>query len=190
MLRATSVSVTRMTSRLWSMTCVVAFRDPCPRRHERRHLGAALPEFDAAQALDEHRLVLTDWIIEKLHELVGRKRPDLCLRWRHSLPGSATGSPVRAIPVFRSPIPMTSRSSKLPPGTTKPPPIPRFRAVAAAADVIVTGDKHFLSLGLDLPGPSPPAASSTPTPGSAKIERSESPAESPADFGRTPLLQG
>ncbi len=51
-------------------------------------------------------------------------------------------------------------------------------AVAAAADVIVTGDKHFLSLALDLPGPSPPAASSTPTPGSAKIERSESPAES------------
>lgn len=76
-LRATSVSVTRMTSRLWSMTCVVAFRDPCPRRHERRHLGAALPEFDAAQALDEHRLVLTDWIIDELNEVVGRKRPDL-----------------------------------------------------------------------------------------------------------------
>jgi predicted nucleic acid-binding protein len=30
-----------------------------------------------ALVLDEHRLVLTDWIIDELHEVVGRKRPDL-----------------------------------------------------------------------------------------------------------------
>ena len=30
-----------------------------------------------ARVLDEHRLVLTDWIISELHEVVGRKRPDL-----------------------------------------------------------------------------------------------------------------
>ncbi len=29
-----------------------------------------------ALVLDEHRLVLTDWIIDELHEVVGRKRPD------------------------------------------------------------------------------------------------------------------
>lgn len=39
------------------------------------------PNSTPAQALtlvlDEHRLVLTDWIIDELHEVVGRKRPDL-----------------------------------------------------------------------------------------------------------------
>ena len=30
-----------------------------------------------ALVLDEQRLVLTDWIVDELHEVVGRKRPDL-----------------------------------------------------------------------------------------------------------------
>jgi uncharacterized protein len=38
---------------------------------------SSTPARALALVLDEHRLVLTDWIIAELHEVVGRKRPDL-----------------------------------------------------------------------------------------------------------------
>jgi uncharacterized protein len=123
------------------MTRVVAFRDPCPRRHQRRHFGSALPGFTTAQALtlvlDEHKLVLTEWIIDELHEVVGRKRPDL-------LP---------ALDVLLSGIDYELASPGDPSVPISDPddqPI-LDAAVAAAVDVIVTGDKQFLSLGLDQP---------------------------------------
>jgi hypothetical protein len=59
---------------------VVGCRDPCPGRHQRRHLGAAVLELDTSARPGpgpRRALVLTDWIIDELHEVVGRKRPDL-----------------------------------------------------------------------------------------------------------------
>jgi predicted nucleic acid-binding protein len=40
-------------------------------------LPNSTPARALALVLDEHRLVLTDWIIDELHEVVRRKRPDL-----------------------------------------------------------------------------------------------------------------
>jgi len=87
--------------------------------------------------LDEHRLVLTDWIIDELHEVVGRKRPDLLPAPEAFLTGidyelASPGDPS---------VPISDPNDQ---------PI-LDAAVAAAVDVIVTGDKLFLSLGLDQP---------------------------------------
>lgn len=87
--------------------------------------------------LDEHRLVLTDWIVDELHEVVGRKRPDLLPALEAFLVGidyelASPGGP--SVPI------------------SDPDDQPILdAAVAAAVDVIVTGDKHFLSLVLDHP---------------------------------------
>ncbi len=90
-----------------------------------------------ALVLDEHRLVLTDWIIAELHEVVGRKRPDL----------------LAALDAFLSGI---EYELAAPGGASVPVSDPDDQpildaAVAGAVDVIVTGDKAFLSLGLDHP---------------------------------------
>ena len=91
-----------------------------------------------ALVLDEHRLVLTDWIIDELHEVVGRKRPDLLAALDTFLAGidyelASPGDP--SVPISD-------------PGDQ---PI-LDAAVAGAVDVIVTGDKAFLSAD---PGPPP-----------------------------------
>ncbi len=90
-----------------------------------------------ALVLDKHRLVLTDWIVGELHEVVGRKRPDL-------LP---------ALDAFLGGI---DYEIAIPGGTRVPISDPHDQsildaAVAAAVDVIISGDKHFLSLSLDQP---------------------------------------
>lgn len=90
-----------------------------------------------ALVLDEHRLVLTDWIIDELHEVVGRKRPDL----------------LAALDSFLDDIDYELASPGDPSVPISDPddqPI-LDAAVAGAVDVIVTGDKAFLSLVLDRP---------------------------------------
>lgn len=90
-----------------------------------------------ALVLDEHRLVLTDWIIDELHEVVGRKRPDLLTALDTFLAGidyelASPGDP--AVPI------------------SDPDDQPILDAgVGGSVDVIVTGDKAFLSVGLDRP---------------------------------------
>lgn len=100
-----------------------------------------IPDSTPAQALalvlDEHRLVLTDWIVGELHEVVGRKRPDLLPALEVLLAGidyelASPGDP--SVPI------------------SDPDDQPILdAAVAEAVDVILTGDKHFLSLGLERP---------------------------------------
>lgn len=87
--------------------------------------------------LDEHRLVLTDWIIDELHEVVGRKRPDLL----PALEAFLTGIDYELASPGDPSVPISDPNDQ---------PI-LDAAVAAAVDVIVTGDKLFLSLGLDQP---------------------------------------
>lgn len=89
------------------------------------------------QVLDEHRLVLTDWIIGELHEVVGRKRPDLLNALGAFLAGIdyELASPAGTSVVISDPADQPILDA----------------AVAGAVDVIVTGDKAFLSLGLDRP---------------------------------------
>lgn len=99
------------------------------------------PKSTPAQALyvvlDEHRLVLTEWIIDELHEVVTRKRPDLLPALDDLLAAldfELAGPGERGIPI------------------ADPDDQPILdAALASAVDVIVTGDKHFLSLDLDHP---------------------------------------
>jgi putative PIN family toxin of toxin-antitoxin system len=90
-----------------------------------------------ALVLDEHRLVLSRWVIDELHEVVERKWPDrglaleeffLELDYDLAEPGDPS-------------VPISD---------PKDQPI-LDAAIAAAADVIVSGDKHFLKLELDQP---------------------------------------
>ena len=90
-----------------------------------------------AQVLDEHQLVLTDWIIEELHQVIGRKRPDLLadldtfladVDYQLASPGDPS-------------VPISDPGDQ---------PI-IDSALAGAVDVIVTGDKAFLSLSLEHP---------------------------------------
>ena len=87
--------------------------------------------------LDEHRLVLTQWVLDELHEVIGRKRPDRLPALETFLEGIdcelvEPGDPTVAI--------------------SDPNDQPILdAAVAAAVDVLVTGDKALL--GLDLVQP-------------------------------------
>lgn len=90
-----------------------------------------------ALVLDEHRLVLSRWVIDELHEVVERKWPErgpalegffLELDYDLAEPGDPS-------------VPISD---------PKDQPI-LDAAIAAAVDVIVSGDKHFLSLDLDRP---------------------------------------
>jgi predicted nucleic acid-binding protein len=100
-------------------------------------LPDSAPARALALVLGEHRLVLTEWIIDVLHEVVRRKRPDLLEALEALLVGidyelAGPGGPSVPIP--------------------DPDDQPILdAAVAAAVDVIVTGDKQFLSLGLQEP---------------------------------------
>lgn len=87
--------------------------------------------------LQEDRLVLTQWIIDELHEVIGRKRPDLlpalhafleAIDYELAQPGEST------VAIF------------------DPDDQPILdAAVANAVDVLVTGDKHFLRLEIGNP---------------------------------------
>lgn len=87
--------------------------------------------------LDEQRLVLTDWILDELHDVVGRKRPDLLPALEQFLLGIDYELASPGVPS----VPISDPNDQ---------PI-LDAAVAGAVDVIVTGDKLFLSLGLDRP---------------------------------------
>ena len=99
------------------------------------------PTSTPAQALmlvlDEHRLVLTDWILAELREVVGRKRPDLLPALEAFLAGIdfELAEPGHSVVAISDPDDQPILDA----------------AVAAAVDVVVTGDKHFLSLGLEQP---------------------------------------
>jgi predicted nucleic acid-binding protein len=90
-----------------------------------------------ALVLDEHRLVLTDSIIDELHEVVRRKRPDLLAALDAFLAGidyELAGPGGASVPI------------------SDPDDQPILdAAVAGAVDAIVTGDRAFLSPGLDRP---------------------------------------
>lgn len=87
--------------------------------------------------LQEHRLVLTEWVLSELREVVGRKRPDL-------LP---------VLEVFLESIDFElARPGEPSVPISDPDDQPIIdAAVASAVDVIVTGDKHFLTLKLESP---------------------------------------
>lgn len=87
--------------------------------------------------LQDHRLVLTEWIIGELREVVARKRPDL----------------VPPLETFLRSIDYELAT----PGETStlisdPDDQPILdAAIAGVVDVIVTGDKHFLALEIGSP---------------------------------------
>ena len=87
--------------------------------------------------LDNHDLVITDWIIAELHEVVVRKRPDLLPALKQFLEGiDPEVAPVGAPGV----------------GVSDPDDQPILdAAVSAAVDVLVSGDKHFLQLAIERP---------------------------------------
>lgn len=99
------------------------------------------PKSTPAQAsthvLDEHRLVLTDWIVDELFDVVDRKRPDL----RLALEAFLAGIDFEIASPGHSSVPISDPDDQ---------PI-LDAAMAAGVDVIVTGDKHFLSLSIDQP---------------------------------------
>ena len=65
--------------------------------------------------LDEHRLVLTQWVLDELHEVIGRKRPDLLPALETFLEGiDCELVEPGLIRRLRSPTPMISRSLTLP----------------------------------------------------------------------------
>lgn len=93
-----------------------------------------------AQVLAGERLVLTRWIIDELQEVVARKRPDLLpaleaflagIDYELAELGTSSGSGVNIADEDDQPI--------------------LDAALAADVDVIVTGNKHFLALGLTRP---------------------------------------
>lgn len=82
-------------------------------------------------------LVLTDVIVDELREVIGRKRPDLLPQLETFLAGIDYELAHHA----DSPIPISDPNDQ---------PI-LDAALASAVDVIVTGDKAFLSLTLEQP---------------------------------------
>ncbi|WP_169801674.1 putative toxin-antitoxin system toxin component, PIN family [Millisia brevis] len=101
---------------------------------------SSTPGAVVAEVLTGHRMVVTRWIIDELYEVVGRKRPDL----------------VAALETFLShcdyelaePGPAGHHDTTIADKDDQPI---LDAALTANADVIVTGDKHFLSLDLSRP---------------------------------------
>lgn len=133
--------MTRLKSRPSSLTCAVAFRDPSPVDTNVVISALLFPKSTPAQALalvlDEHSLVLTDWIVAELHEVVGRKRSDLL----PALEAFLAGIDFELAEPGQPSVPISDPDDQ---------PI-LDAAVAASVDVIVTGDKHFWSLDLQQP---------------------------------------
>ncbi|MGO1944419.1 MAG: putative toxin-antitoxin system toxin component, PIN family [Ancrocorticia sp.] len=90
------------------------------------------------RVLSTHRLVLTQWIIDELFEVVSRKRSDLLPALDSFL--------TRINYEMAGPVPYSRSSVTI--ADEKDQPI-LDAALDAEVDVIVTGDKHFLVL--DLP---------------------------------------
>lgn len=98
----------------------------------------SIPAHAFARVLSSDRLVLTDWIIDELHEVVGRKWPDRL----PALDAFLDAIPFElAAPTDVSPTTMRDLNDQ---------PI-LDAAVAASVDIIVTGDKDFLALAIEQP---------------------------------------
>ena len=90
-----------------------------------------------ALVLDEHHLVLTDWILAELREVIGRKRADLL----PALEAFLAGVDFELAEPGQPGVPISDPHDQ---------PI-LDAAIAAAVDLVVTGDKAVLSLGLERP---------------------------------------
>jgi len=89
------------------------------------------------QVVAEERLVLTQWILDEARDVVGRKWPD---RLAH-LEASLANLDYELLPLASSAVVIRD---------VKDQPI-LDAAIAAAVDVILTGDKDFLALDLEQP---------------------------------------
>jgi len=102
------------------------------------------PESRPATALfhivEQHTLVLCDYIITEFRDVVSRKRPDL----------------LADIDVFMAKLPYELVTAPLQPGKliSDPKDHPILNAaIIADVDIIISGDKHFLSIGMEHPSP-------------------------------------
>lgn len=90
-----------------------------------------------ALVLERHRLVLTQWVIDELLVVVERKRPDL-------------------LPALRNWLEEVDFELARPGGLSVPISDPDDQpildaAVSAGVEIILTGDRHFLSLSIESP---------------------------------------
>ena len=102
------------------------------------------PESRPAQALfyitEHHHLILCDYIISELRNVVSRKRADL----------------LTDIEVLMAKMPYELITAPLQPGKliSDPKDHPILNAaIIADVDIIISGDKHFLSLKMEHPKP-------------------------------------
>jgi predicted nucleic acid-binding protein len=101
-----------------------------------------LPESRPAKALfyiiEQHNLILCDYIISELRSVVSRKRPDL----------------LSDIDLFLTNLPYELITAPLQPGKliSDPKDHPILNAaIIADVDIIISGDKHFLELEMEHP---------------------------------------
>lgn len=100
---------------------------------------ASVPAQALSLVIAEHQLVFTQWVLDELHRVVGEKRPDLLAALdelfsgiEYQLVGPANVASAVAI--------------------SDPNDQPILdAAIAAAVDVIVTGDKSFHALDVETP---------------------------------------
>jgi len=100
------------------------------------------PESKPSKALfhiiENHQLILCDYIISELHNVVSRKRPDL----------------LADIDAFIAKLPFELVPAPLQPGKliSDPKDHPILNAaIIADVDIIISGDKHFLDLEMEHP---------------------------------------
>jgi len=100
------------------------------------------PESRPAKALfhitKEHNLILCDYIISELRDVISRKRPDL----------------LADIDVFLAKLPYELITAPQQPGKLISDPKDHQilnAAIIADVDIIISGDRHFLELGMEHP---------------------------------------
>lgn len=97
----------------------------------------SVPAEALSHVLLHQHLVLADQVLEELHQVIARKRPDLL----PALDALLAGIPFETA----SPAPSAMKIADI------DDQLILDAAVAADVDVILTGDQHFLSLGLVRP---------------------------------------
>lgn len=90
-----------------------------------------------AHVLSSEHLVLTQWIIDELHEVIARKRPDLTAPLDTFLSGV---NYEMAVPTATEELIADQDDQPI-----------LDAAIASDVDAILTGDKHFLTLDLTRP---------------------------------------
>lgn len=96
-----------------------------------------MPARALSLVVDEHELVLTQWVLDELHRVVGTKRPDLVAALDEVLVDLdyELAEHGGAGPVISDPNDQPILDA----------------AITAAVDVIVTGDKRFHALDIETP---------------------------------------